>query len=396
MNVAIMGLGYVGLPLAIESLKAGHKVVGFDVSKNKIEKLANGISYIEDIPDFEIKNAIETKRFIPTSSDEDISNCEVKIICVPTPLTEEGKPDLGYLISALEIVGMSLKRGDLVIIESTVAPGTTRQIALPILESKSGLSKKDFLLSFSPERIDPKNSSWNLNNTPKLVSGMDLNSQEKAHLFYGGFIKNIIICESIEVAEMAKLLENSFRLINISFINEISILCQKIGINVNKVISAASSKPYGFMPFYPGIGIGGHCIPVDPIYLLDKAEAVGTKLDLIKTAIEINESLPMHYTQIANEMLGELENKKIIVIGVSYKANIADIRETPVKPLIDMLRGTGAKVFWHDDLVNEWVDEKSTPLSENFDLAIICSLHTMVNLKPLGNVPVLDTRGNMK
>jgi UDP-N-acetyl-D-glucosamine dehydrogenase len=282
-----------------------------------------------------------------------------------------------------------------VIIESTVAPGTTRNIVVKILEQESGLESNDFLVAFSPERIDPSSKKWNVKNTPKLVAGLNNEATKQAVNFYSKFIDNIVVCESIEVAETAKLLENSFRLINISFINELSIFCSKLGISVNEVINAASTKPYGFMPFYPSIGVGGHCIPVDPIYLSDKAHEIGVPARFINLANEINQEMPGYFVGRAEEKLGEIKNKKVLVVGVSYKPNVSDIRETPVEALILGLKQKGAKVSWHDDLVKEWNAEKSVALSSDFDLAIIATPHDYLDLTKLGNVPILNTRGSI-
>lgn len=252
-----------------------------------------------------------------------------------------------------------------------------------------------FYLAFSPERIDPGNSKWNIKTTPKLLAGLSVKASQLAFEYYSQFINTVINFESVEVVETAKLLENSFRLVNISLINEISIFCNKLGIDVNSVIDAASTKPHGFMKFYPGIGAGGHCIPVDPLYLLQKSEEVGSPISLIGLSDKINEKMPHYFVEIADRKLGGLNGKKIIVVGVSYKPNVSDCRETPVKVLIQELKSRGSMVSWHDDLVNEWNDQKSTKLSSDFDLAILATVHDYVDLEDLGEVPVLDTRNSI-
>jgi len=264
---------------------------------------------------------------------------------------------------------------------------------MPIIKKVSGLDYEDFDVAFSPERIDPVNSNWKLKNTPKIVSGSNRRSLNRAKAFYGKFIDVIIECESIEEAETAKLLENSFRFVNISFINEISILCHKLGIDVNHVIKAASTKPYGFMPFYPGVGVGGHCIPVDPLYLSNTARRVGAPTRFIDLANQVNHEMPGYFVELAESVLGNLTSKKILVIGVSYKPNISDVRESPVVALISQLKQKGAVVSWHDDLVKELNGEKSVKLSSNFDLAILATPHEYLDLEMLGKVQILDTRG---
>ncbi len=305
------------------------------------------------------------------------------------------EPDLSFLVDAVKLAGRYLNKSDLVMIESTIGPGTTRGLIIPILEKESGLKKEDFYVVFSPERIDPTNNLWNLKNTPKLVAGMTPKATKLASNFYSTFIDSIIECDSFEVAETAKLLENTFRLINISFINEISIFCHKLNIDVNEVIKAAATKPHGFMAFYPSIGVGGHCIPVDPIYLARKAHELGAPTSFIDLADQINHEMPNYFVGRAIEKIGELKGKKILVIGVSYKPNVSDVRETPVKSLILGLNSKGAKVFWHDDLVKEWNGEKSVALSGNFDLAILATPHDYLDLSKLGNLPMLNTRGSI-
>ena len=393
-SVGIIGQGYVGLPLAMAVSKAGFKVYGIDNDANLVERLNSGESRIEDISDSDILEQLEDGKYEATLDSVKIKECEVKIICVPTPLLNS-KPDLSFLIDAVTKVGKYLKRSDLVLIESTIEPQTTRNLIIPLLERESGLKKEEFHVAFSPERTDPKNSVWNLKNTPKLVAGLTPEAANLASNFYSKFITTIIEVDSIEVAETAKLLENAFRFVNISFINEMSIFCQKLGIDVNKVIKAASTKPYGFMPFYPGIGVGGHCIPVDPIYLAHKADEIGAPLSFIDLAAQINRDIPRYYVRQAEEMFGVLKGKKILVIGVSYKPNVADVRETPVEGLISGLRNKGANVFWHDDLVGEWKGEKSVALDSNFDLAILATPHDYLDLKKLGNLPLLNTQGSI-
>jgi UDP-N-acetyl-D-glucosamine dehydrogenase len=302
---------------------------------------------------------------------------------------------LSILLGAVEEISKFIKPDTLIIIESTVEPGTTRNTLLPIVERISKLSSSQFNLAFSPERIDPTNKNWNVANTPKLVSGLTESCAEKAMSFYSLFINTLTKCNSLEIAETAKLLENSFRLVNISFINEISAICSKLGIDVQLVIEAASTKPYGFMPFFPSIGVGGHCIPVDPIYLSEKARNLGTPSRMIELASNINDQMPNYFMGRAKEKIGSLRDKQILVVGVAYKPNVSDVRETPVEALLAGLKTQGAKVFWHDDLVKDWNGEKSVALSNKYDLAILATPHDYLDLTKLGDVPILNTRGSI-
>jgi UDP-N-acetyl-D-glucosamine dehydrogenase len=394
-SVSVIGLGYVGLPLAIAAAKSGYQVTGIDLDEIKVREVNNGKSQIEDIDNGELSNLIKTSKIKAESNYTSVEKANIVIICVPTPLLENHSPDLSYIESVAKSIKGKLNEESLVILESTVAPGTTRKFLAPLLEFDFTMPERSFKLAFSPERIDPMNLNWTIKNTPKIVAGLTTESKNLAVKFYSEFIDEIIECESVEVAETAKLLENSFRFINISFINEISIFCQKLGIDVNKVIKAASSKPYGFMPFYPSVGVGGHCIPVDPIYLANTAKTLGVPTRFINLAEQINQEMPIYFVDRAEEKLDGLKNKKILVVGVAYKPNIADIRESPAKLLIAGLKQKGAQVFWHDDLVKEWNGEKSVALSNKYDLAILATPHDYLDLTKLGDVPILNTRGSI-
>jgi UDP-N-acetyl-D-glucosamine dehydrogenase len=393
-NVVVIGQGYVGLPLALEAAKSGYSVIGIDNNLAKVEELTAGRSTVEDISNEELNRAIENGNLTISANTTFNPSTEIICICVPTPLGSNHQPDLDVLKAATKDVGKSLKAGMLVIIESTIQPGTTRNVVVPILEKESELNRNQFLVAHSPERIDPMNKKFTIKNTPKLVAGLTSEAAVKAKEFYSKFIDQVDVCDSLEVAETAKLLENSFRLVNISFINELAMFCQKIGIDVNDVIKAASTKPYGFMPFYPSVGVGGHCIPVDPLYLADAARAVGAPSRFIELADEINLGMPTYFVGRASEILGGLKDKKVLVIGVSYKPNVADVRETPVEALISGLKKSGAVVSWHDDLVKSWNGESSMALGSGFDLAILATPHDYLDLSLLGNVPVLNTRGS--
>jgi UDP-N-acetyl-D-glucosamine dehydrogenase len=395
MQITIIGQGYVGLPLAIAASTSGYTVFGLDNNQEKINALSSGKSIIEDLSDQVIKQNIESKCYLPTTDSSVIKDSDVVLICVPTPLSDDHKPDLTALIGAITTVGKNLKVGALVIVESTIEPGTCRNKLLPILIKESGLTESKFELAYSPERIDPTNKTWQIKNTPKLVAGLTESAAMRAKDFYSKFIDSVTLCSSLEIAETAKLLENSFRLINISFINELSIYCQKIGIDISEVITAAATKPYGFMPFYPSIGVGGHCIPVDPIYLANAANAVGAPTRFIDLADEVNLSMPGYFVGRAEEKLGGLRGKKVLVVGLSYKPNVADVRESPVISLIHGLNNKGAQVFWHDDLVAVFNGEMSTALSSDFDLAILATPHDYLDLTKLGSTPVLNTRSSI-
>ncbi len=394
-KIAVVGQGYVGLPLAIAAANASFRVIGLDNNGNKVANLNNFISDIEGISSDELKKITSKGNYYATDDFSEIAGAEIILICVPTPLGNNGKPDLKFLIEATTEVAKNISKGTLVIIESTVAPGTTRNMIVPLIKSKSKLGDENFTVAFSPERVDPLNDTWGIKNTPKLLSALTEEGYRLAFNFYSKFVNTIIKCDSTEVAETAKLLENSFRLINISFINEISIFCQKLGIEVNQVIKAASTKPFGFMPFYPSIGIGGHCIPVDPIYLATAAKSIGVPTRLIELAHQINQEMPGYFVGRAEERIGGLKDKKVLVIGVSYKPNMVDVRETPVQALIDGLNKKGAQVSWHDDLVKEWNGKKSVALSDSFDLAILATLHDYLDLNALGETPILNTRGSL-
>ena len=393
MKIAVVGQGYVGLPLAVAAAGAGHSVLGIDSNGARVGLLNGGVSPVEDISDAAIASLISEGKFSASRDFDDCKSADVIAICVPTPLTADKKPDLSALVSATTSVGANLKKGALVIVESTVEPGTTRDVVLPILVKESGMDSSEFMLAFSPERIDPANQKFTIANTPKLVAGLNDAALEAAASFYSGFVGEVCKCSTLEVAETAKLLENSFRLINISFINEIADICEVMGVDVNEVIKAAATKPYGFMPFFPSAGVGGHCIPIDPLYLSHKAKSVGAPSSFIDLAQKINDERPAHFVAKAASLLGGLSGKKVLVVGVAYKANVADVRESAAEPLIEGLRKAGAVVSWHDPLVGKWRGESSVELSDGFDLALLVNVHDGMKLGALGSVPVINTKG---
>jgi UDP-N-acetyl-D-glucosamine dehydrogenase len=388
-SVSVIGQGYVGLPLSMNLVKIGIRVYGIDSNQGVVDALNQGISSIEDVASSEVLLAKNSGLYEAFSSFEKISESNVVIICVPTPLDVAHLPDLQNLNSALNELSKYVKPGSLIVLESTVAPGTTRNLVAKAIENGTSSSIDNFFLVFSPERIDPRNKKWNISNTPKLIAGLTEKCCELGYQFYSKFIDEVVKCNSLEIAETAKLLENSFRLVNISFINELSIFCEKIGIDVNEVVRAAATKPYGYMPFYPSIGVGGHCIPVDPIYLSSRAKELGVPTAFLDLATQINNDMPRYFVEKAREKLGELNGKKILVIGVAYKPNVQDVRETAALELMTGLKEGGANVHWHDDLVGEWNGEKSVRLSENYDLAIIAAQHDYIDLSKLGSVPLI-------
>jgi len=394
-TVAVVGQGYVGLPLALAAAKAGFIVIGLDNNSDKILNLQNFIPGIEGVASDELKKISSQGNYFATVDFSKLADAKIILICVPTPLGENGKPDLKFLITATTHVARNISRGTLVIVESTVAPGTIRNTIAPLIKNVSKFEDQDFKVAFSPERVDPLNKTWGIENTPKLLSALSEDGYRLAFDFYSKFVKTIIKCDSVEIAETAKLLENSFRLVNISLINEIAMFCRKMNIEISQVIEAAATKPFGFMPFFPSIGVGGHCIPVDPIYLLEKANQIHTPITMIERAAKVNSELSQYFVQLAEMKLGSLIGKRILVIGISYKPNVRDVRESPAIKLIKELRSLGALVFWHDNLVQRWNEEVSTDLHENFDLAIVATNHEDLNLAKLGKVQKIDTRGSL-
>jgi UDP-N-acetyl-D-glucosamine dehydrogenase len=351
-RVGIIGLGYVGLPLAVAFAEAGLKVLGFDVQQKRVDLVNRGKSYISDTSDARLAAVVDKKLLEATTEQSRLGEVDAICICVPTPLTKTKEPDLSYVVHESEEIAKHLKSGQLVALESTTYPGTTREVVLPILE-KSGLKcGQDFYLAFSPERVDPGNKRYNINNTPKVVGGIDAESTELGAQLYKQIAETVVPVSSPEVAEMTKIFENVFRSVNIALVNELAQLCERIGISVWEVINAAATKPFGYMPFYPGPGIGGHCIPLDPYYLANKARELDFHTRFIELAAEINERMPYHTTARIMEALDErgqsLKGAKVLVLGAAYKKDSDDFRESPALKLIELLREKGAEVSYHD------------------------------------------------
>ena len=354
MKVAIIGQGYVGSALGIAARKSGHDVLGIEIDEKRRSELASSIGY-------------------PVSADySSVQGSDVVVIAVPTPLNEKREPDLTFLESACKSLAAVLKSSVLVVNESTSYPGTLRNVIAPILGDVH-------LYAAAPERIDPANEKWGIENTPRLVSGLSSEATSKALDFYRSFCKEVVTVSTPEVAEAAKLFENTFRQVNIALVNEFAQIAQALGISTFETLSAAGTKPYGFMPFLPSIGVGGHCIPVDPSYLSFAAEKVGVEASFINLANNVNASMPEYLAARISELLGgSVSGKTIQVAGISYKADVADTRESPALKLISLLRGAGAKVSWHDQVVGEWNGESSTPLS-SVDLGVIATAHDGVD-----------------
>lgn len=348
----IVGLGYVGLPLAVELARAGYRVLGFDVSPEVVEGLNEGRSHVKDVSEAQLQKAMECGRFSATTDMARLSEPDAISICVPTPLSKFKDPDVSYIVAATEAVKKRLRRGQAIVLESTTYPGTTREILLPALESTGLTVGQDFFLAFSPERVDPGNPHYGTRNTPKVVGGITPDCQRVGVALYQPAIDTLVPVSTTEAAELVKLLENTFRSVNIGLVNEMAIVCDKLGVNVWEVIEAAATKPFGFMKFLPGPGLGGHCIPIDPHYLAWKMRGLNYKTRFIDLAGELNTEMPMFWVRKLSEALNSqgkaVQGASVLVLGVAYKRDIEDIRESPALDIIRLLEGQGAKVTYFD------------------------------------------------
>jgi len=408
-KLVVVGQGYVGLPVAVRAVEAGFDVVGFDLDKQKISGLAAGRSHIEDITDTQLAAALASGRYRPSESPEDLTGFDIAVISVPTPL-REGAPDISYVESASDLLGSYTTDGSLVILESTTYPGTTDEVVSPRLEAGSGLrAGHDFLVGYSPERIDPGNTVWGFRETPKVVSGMNEESLRAACDFYGRLVDTVVPVSGTREAELTKLLENTYRHVNIALVNELAIHARALHINIWEVIAAASTKPFGFMPFYPGPGVGGHCLPVDPSYLSWQFERrLGAVSRFVKIADDVNNNMPNY---VARRIQGGLNRRRkavngstIIVLGVAYKKNTGDARETPATPLIQELLSLGADVKVHDPFVEnyelsdtvEFIDLDRGVL-ESADAVLLVTDHDSLDYELIGRyAPYLfDTRNRI-
>ncbi|KGR73970.1 UDP-N-acetyl-D-glucosamine dehydrogenase [Ureibacillus sinduriensis BLB-1 = JCM 15800] len=406
-TIGVVGLGYVGLPLAVEKAKAGFNVIGFDVQPEKVKMVNNGENYIGDVISKDLKELVKSGKLRATSDYCFIKDVDAIAICVPTPLDIYKQPNMKYVESSTKAIAKNITEGTLVVLESTTYPGTTEELIKPILEEKGFVIGENIFLAYSPERVDPGNKNFNTKNTPKVVGGVTANCTKVAATMYRSVLEgDIHEVSSPAIAEMEKLLENTFRNINIGLANEMAILCNKMGIDVWEVIDAASTKPYGFMPFYPGPGLGGHCIPIDPWYLTWKAREYNYHTKLIETAGEINDSMPDFVVQRCMEILNEqgksLKESKILILGVAYKKDIDDYRESPVLPILDKLTKFGAKWAVVDPFISkfklndEFVEtvEATDEKLKTSDLVLIATNHSNFNYERIiGNSKaVLDTR----
>ncbi|MCU1267015.1 MAG: nucleotide sugar dehydrogenase [Acidobacteria bacterium] len=378
-TVGVIGLGYVGLPLVVEFARNGFNAIGFEVDQSKADRINAGESYIGDIDSGAVKELVNDKRLRATTDFTDLQACDAIIICVPTPLRKTKEPDISYIMAAADQIKLRLRRGQLIILESTTYPGTTDEVLLPMFEDTGLKLDEDFLLAFSPERVDPGNPQFQTHNIPKVVGGVTDDSTAVAAQLYSRIVKDVFAVSSARVAEAAKLLENTFRAVNIGMANEMARLCYALNIDTWEVIRAAATKPFGFMPFYPGPGIGGHCIPLDPHYLLWKARQHGFDSRFISLAEEVNSRMPDHVVQLISDGLNNerkaLNGSRVLLLGVAYKKDIDDVRESPALSIIDRLRAKGADARYHDPFVKQIA----------FDDA-----HTESGGEPLQSVPLTD------
>lgn len=413
LTAGVVGLGYVGLPLAVEKAKAGFKTVGFDVQESKVDMVNAGHNYIGDVVDEELSKLIETGMLSATNDFSFIKDVDFVAICVPTPLDSHQQPDINYVRSSAELIAKYMKVGTIVVLESTTYPGTTEELLKPILEKGSGLEcGKDFYLGFSPERVDPGNAVYKTKNTPKVVGGIGKDAVDVIAAVYEAVLdSDVFKASSPAVAEMEKILENTYRNINIGLANEMAILCNKMGIDYWEVVDAASTKPYGFQPFYPGPGLGGHCIPLDPYYLSWKAREYGFHTSMIESSMMVNDKMPEYCVERAARILNEkkkpLNGSKVLVLGVAYKADIDDYRESPALDLIDIFKRRGADVDFYDPYISEYkyhgelhkgLGSVDGTLIERYDLVVIAASHSNVDYDMINKnaSSVFDTKNAMK
>lgn len=400
--LAIIGQGYVGLPLAMAAVDAGWNVIGIDKSEAKVSQINSGSSPVEDISDEQLQASIAKGVYAASTDFSRVSQASVITVCVPTPLNEKREPDLDLLRSAVAAIAPHVSNETLVVSESTSYPGTLRDLIIPMISELKPQESKNLFFASAPERVNPGDPAWNQKNTPRLIGPIDAASRAKALDFYESICDVVVSVSTPEVAEAAKLLENTFRLVNIALVNEFTQMCSTNKINVHDVIDAASSKPYGFMPFRPGVGVGGHCIPVDPLYLTWWAKQNGAQAKIVESADSINQQMPKF---VAERALAMLEKKtdapRVLILGVAYKPGVADVRETPATELRNYLVGKGATVAWHDPLVSIWEGSTSVSLDWDCDVAILATMQPEMNLSRLidREVKILDctnSLGNLK
>jgi UDP-N-acetyl-D-glucosamine dehydrogenase len=408
-RIGVIGLGYVGLPLAVEFASQGFDVTGFDVDAAKVDAINAGHSYIGDVPEADVAAAVSAGRLRASTDMAGLGGVDVVDICVPTPLRKTRDPDLSYVLSAVEAVRACLRAGQLVILESTTYPGTTVEVVQPALEESGLVAGRDFFLAFSPERVDPGNAHFTTRTIPKVVGGVNAESTALAAGLYGSILDTVVPVSSTQVAEMVKLLENTFRAVNIGLVNEIALMAHRMDIDVWEVIDAASTKPFGFMPFYPGPGLGGHCIPIDPFYLSWKARQSGFECRFIELAGHINGAMPEFVVERVGEALNTrrqaINDARIHVFGVAYKKDVSDLRESPALDVMELLRRRGAIVSYSDPYVPELshggLDLKAEPadtVGTGIDCAVICTDHRAFDYAgiPARFPVVVDTRNALK
>jgi UDP-N-acetyl-D-glucosamine dehydrogenase len=409
-KIGVIGLGYVGLPLAVEFAKRGFDVSGFDVDESKTSQINAGRSYIPDVPQAELAEVVKAGRLRGTTRMADLAAMDVIDICVPTPLRKTKDPDLSYVVKAVEAAAAALKAGQLVILESTTYPGTTDEVVQPMLESKGLKGDVDFFLAFSPERVDPGNQTYTTRNIPKIVGGMGEASTEAAALLYGSIVEKVIKVSSTRVAEMVKLLENTFRAVNIGMVNELALMCHKMDIDVWEVIDAAKTKPFGYMPFYPGPGLGGHCIPIDPYYLSWKARQNGFECRFIELAGHVNSAMPEYVVERVADALNtvrkSINGSRVHLLGVAYKRDVNDMRESPALDVIESLAKRGARLTYSDPYVPELRNgahsmtsmDLAGAIASHPDCAVICTDHAVFNYEALvaSGILIVDTRNALK
>lgn len=387
-KVGVVGLGYVGLPLAVEMGKAGYDVLGVDINTERVDRLKKGESYIIDVPSADVQRLIRSGKFTASTDYSVLRSADAVSICVPTPLRKTKDPDVSYITSAVDGILQHIHKDMLIILESTTYPGTTEELIQRRVESLGYTVGKDFYLCFSPERVDPGNPVYNTRNTPKVIGGATPRCRQLANLLYGSVLENIVLVSSTQVAEMVKLLENTFRSVNIALVNEMALMCDRMGIDVWEVIQAAATKPFGFMPFYPGPGIGGHCIPLDPMYLSWKAKTYDFYNKFIELASDINGNMPRYVVTKTAEALNTthrcLNGARVLILGMAYKKDIDDLRESPGLEIYRLLEEQGAQVEYHDPFVRSFKEQQETvhsvPITEaslkSYDCVLLCTDHT--------------------
>ena len=408
-RLGTVGLGYVGLPLSVEFASGGLSVTGFDLSPEKVAAVNRGESYIKDVTSARVAALVAEGRLRATVDFDGLADCDAVIICVPTPLSKTKDPDLTLVVEATRQIGQRLKAGQLVVLESTTYPGTTEELILPLLSGRGLTVGESFFLAFSPERVDPGNAKYRTRNTPKIIGGMTPACTRAANALYSKAVETVIPVSSTQTAEMVKLLENTFRSVNIGLVNEVALMCERLGVDVWEVIDAAASKPFGFMPFYPGPGLGGHCIPIDPLYLSWKLKTLNYRARFIELAGEINSEMPEYVcdriARALNDREKSVKGSRILILGVTYKRDVDDVRESPALDILRILESRGAKIAYNDPHVPElqWKDtvlrsEDLMPAVRRADMVVIVTDHTAYPYREIveGAAVILDTRNGTR